>query len=207
LLVVFVGTAVADKPVPQVQRLGDTRPAYVTPKEAPVMFRTGDTCTVNPAGDPIFYIYPWVIGDELYKAYQDPAETCDKPYPFTIDYVHVPLVYLDTGTIYISVDIEEVDYSEPSCPKPGTLLAITPLYEIPLENNFYVISIPLDTPIAVNGPYFVGVYFGAEGSPSSAAVVTDTFPVPCVSYNDWGEGYVDLDTVHNDLGEKVSPAA
>jgi hypothetical protein len=195
----------ADKPTPQVQKLENAKFLPITPVEIAPMFRAGDTCTVNHAGDPTWYIYPWVVGDELYKAYQDPSLTCAGPYPFTVETIYLPLIYLHTGIIYISVDIETVDLSDPLCPKPGSLLTISPLYDIALEENFYMITIPLDSPVVVNGPYFVGVYFGAAGLPDSAAVVTDTIPVPCVSYNDWGEGYVDLDTVHTDLGEKIFP--
>ena len=199
------GTVMADKPTPQVMRLNNAKALPLMPSERAPLFRAGDTCTVNLAGDPIYYIYPWVVGDELYKAYQDPSATCDKPYPFTIEYIYLPLIYLDTGLVYISVDVESVDLSDPSCPKPGSLLTISPYYELSLENNFYMITIPLDTPAVVNGPYFIGVYFGGSGKPEEAAVVTDTFPAPCVSYNDWGEGYVDLDTVHSTDGGKIFP--
>jgi len=205
IFLLAAGTVSADKPQAQVQPLSTVDPIPITPDAAPVIFRTGDTCSVNPGGDPVYYIYPWVVGNDLYKAYQDPAETCSGPYPYTIEMVHLPLIYLDTGTVYLSVDIESVDYSDPSCPRPGTLLAISPYYELILENNFYMVNIPLDTPVVVNGPYFVGAYFGVEGNPEAAAMVTDTNPLPCVSYNDWGEGYVDLDTVTNDQGQKVFP--
>ncbi len=205
ILLLGAGASLADKPTPQVLRLNNTQAVPIIPWEISPMFRAGDTCTVNLAGEPIFYIYPWVVGNELYKAYQDPSVTCDKPYPFTVEYIYLPLIYLDTGLIYISVDVEAVDMSDPSCPKPGSLLTISPNYEISLENNFYIITIPLDTPVVVNGPYFVGVYFGAAGNPEEAAVITDTFPAPCVSYNDWGEGYIDLDTVHSTEGDKIFP--
>jgi hypothetical protein len=207
LLLLFVsGTALADKPTPRVQKLTQTEAVQVMPKGTSPAFRTGDTCTVNLAGDPAWYIFPWVIGDELYKAYQDPSVTCDKPYPFTVDIIHLPLVVLDSATFYISVDIETADLSDPSCPKPGSLLVISPYYEITLPSDFYLISFPLDTPAVVNGPYFAGVYFGEAGNADYTAIVTDSFPTPCVGYNDWGEGYVDLDTVHStETGEKIFP--
>ena len=201
----MAGAALADKLTPSVQMLPKRAPVAISPRDTGPMLRTGDTCTVNLAGDPYWYIYPWVVGDELYKVYQDPSVTCDKPYPFTVDVVYLPLVYLDTGMIYISVDVEDVDLSNPTCPMPGNILRISPLYEISLENNFYLISFPLDTPVAVNGPYFVGVYIADMGNPTAAAVVTDTIPAPCVAYNDWGEGYVDVDTVHAETGEKIFP--
>jgi len=205
IMLVAAGSAFADKPTPLVQRLSSTTPVHISPSDIAPLFRASDTCTVNLADAPAWYIYPWVIGDELYKAYQDPGVTCEGPYPFTIEYIYLPLVYLETGTVYISVDIETANMTDPSCPKPGSLLTISPFYELPLENNFYMITVPLDTPVVVNGPYFVGVYFGNAGNPQAAAVVTDEAPAPCASYNDWGEGYVDLDTVHTEEGDKVFP--
>lgn len=199
------GSSFAGKSTPYVIELPDTEPILINPNYSAPMFRLADTCTVTMGGPMAYYIPGWVIGNDLYKAYQDPAESCDRPYPFTIDVVYLPLQYLSSNTIYISVDIESVDLSDPSCPKPGTLLTISPLYEVTLDFNLYMIQIPLDTPVVVNGPYFVGVYFADMGNPYDAAIITDTIPTPCVSYNDWGEGYVDLDTVTNDTGGFVFP--
>ena len=204
-LLFVAGMVAADKQDPVVQRVYTTNPVPISPQGVAPRLRAGDSCTTNLAGPAAYYIYPWIVGDELYKAYQDPSVTCDKPYPFTVEAVYLPLVYLDAGTVYISVDVEAVDLSNPSCPKPDTLIAISPLYEVALENNFYLIEIPFDTPAVVTGPYFVGVYFANMGNPAAAAIVTDTIPVPCVSYNDWGEGYVDLDTIHNNYGEEIFP--
>ncbi len=210
LLIFFIwllaaGMVLADKPAPRIQELLQTQPIPIAPGTFSPMLRSSDTCTVNLGGDPAWYIYPWVIGDEIYKAFQDPSVTCDGPYPFTVEFIYLPLIYLETGTIYVSVDIEDADLSDPSCPKPGSLLAISPNYEMALQNNFYLITFSLDTPVVVDGPYFVGVYIGSDGNPGAAAVVTDTLPAPCASYNDWGEGYVDLDTVQNTDGSKVFP--
>ena len=205
-IMVLAGTLPAAKPTPQVIPLAGRTPVAITPKSAPIRLSAADTCTVYMGDNPIYYIYPWVYGDELYKSYQDPSLTCDKPYPFTVDAVHIPLVYLDSGIIYLSADVETADLTNPSCPKPGAMLTISSTYEVTLGNNFYLLSIPLDSPVVVNGPYFVGIYIAADGNPSAAAVVTDSLPVRCVGYNDWGEGYVDLDTVHNvNTGEKIFP--
>jgi hypothetical protein len=192
------GAARVAKPPPQINKIIDTSPVSISPKGVTPRLRTGDTCTVYAGGDIIYYIYPWVIGDELYKAYQDPSLSCDKPYPFTVENVHFALYFVDTGTVFISVDVEGVDQTDPNCPKPDTILAITPLYQIEITvPSLYMVTFLLDTPVVINGPYFVGAYFADAGTPTSCAVVTDTFPEPCISYNDWGDGYVDLDTVYN----------
>jgi hypothetical protein len=167
----------------------------------------GDTCTTMD-GKPIYYIYPWVYGDEIYKAYQDPAHDCQSPYPYTVDAIGIYLIFLDAGSIYLSADVEGIDSTTPGCPKPGAVKTISSLYEVPLDTAqgyLWRITIPLDTPVDVNGPFFAGIYISPDGLPQSAAIITDSFPARCRSYNDWGEGYVDLDTVHNTSNEKVFP--
>jgi len=203
LCVAFSAGLALAKQNPTIERIPQSAITPVYPAGYTPSLAAADTCFTNLGGEAYYYISPWVMGDELYKAYQDPAQTCSDPYPFMVNEVHLPLVFLGTGTIYLSVDIEAVNNSVPSCPTPGTMLAISQTYEVSLENDFYLITIPLDTPVVVNGPFFVGAYFASSGNPDYAAVVTDTFPTSCVSYNDWGEGYVDLDTVYNDYGEKI----
>ena len=167
----------------------------------------GDSCTAMD-GEPIYYIYPWVYGDELYKSYQDPLRDCDNPYPYTVEAIGIYLIFLDVGSIYLSADVENVDLTTPSCPKPGSVKTISSLYEVPLDTAqgyLWKITIPLDSPVEVTGPFFAGVYISPDGIPQAAAVITDSFPAPCRSYNDWGEGYVDLDTVKNTSNEKIFP--
>jgi hypothetical protein len=195
----------ATKAQASIKSLAGQNPIATYPQGVSPQLRSGDTCLVYHGGDIAFYIYPWVIGDELYKAYQDPSLSCEGPYPFTIENIIFILYFVDTATVYISVDVESADRSDPSCPRPDTVLAITPLYELKIsEPDLYSITFPLDTPVVVNGPYFVGAYFADLGTPYSCGIVTDSIPAPCVSYNDWGEGYVDLDTVYN-LSDPSNP--
>ncbi len=199
------GFAQTTKPLPKVQALDQFNPIKIGPTGNSFRLSTGDTCITNLGQEPQYFIFPWVVGDELYKAFQDPSQTCDSPYPYTIEAVQFFLYYVDTlpGTVQLAVDIEEA-LDPGGCPSPGEMLAISPLYEFPMEQNLYLITIPLDTPIVINSPFFTGLYVGPNGTPEMSAVITDSFPAPCASYNDWGEGYVDLDTVHNDqTGEKI----
>lgn len=194
----------AKKPRAVAVKISGLQPTRVTPPDAPVTFSLADTCTVNNGGPLYYYIYPWIVGDELYKAYQDPSLSCSNPYPFTVTEVNFPLYVLYSAMFQLSVDVEGVDLSNPSCPAPGDLLTMSPLYEIALEPDLYLVTVTLDTPVTVTGPYFVGAYFGSGGNPYDVAVLTDTIPVSCVGYNDWGEGYVDLNDVYNDnTGEKI----
>jgi hypothetical protein len=186
------------KEASQIQSLGNIKAKSILPKNATRMSAL-DTCAIYEGGDPTWLIYPWVEGDELFKSYQNPSATCTDPYPFSIDRVHLILYCVGAGSLQLSADIELVDNSVPGCPHPGEMLDITPLYEyvIPGE-DLYFITVPLDSPVVVDGPFFVGLYIASSGNPDIAAIVTDDTPVGCVSYNDWGYGYVDLDTVYTD---------
>lgn len=199
MLVLFAQVALSRNPNSHSERLETSIIKTLVPDNLPARFRTADTCAVYEGNDPVYLIYPWVEGDELFKAYQNPGATCENPYPFSIDRVHLVFYMVEAGTIIVSADIEEVDNSDPSCPHPGNMLTLTDgyAYDIP-DADLYSITVPLDSPIVVNGPYFVGLYVSPEGNPTNMAVVTDDMPVGCVSYNDWGYGYVDLDTVYTD---------
>lgn len=183
----------------RVERLQTNVAKHLIPDNLPIRLTTADTCDVYMGGDPAYLIYPWVEGDELFKAYQDPAAVCNNAYPFTIDRIQFIFYMAAAGTFTLSGDIELVDNSVPTCPHPGEMIAITDgySYEIP-DADLYLVTVPLDSPVVVNSPYFVGMYIAQDGTPTNIAVVTDDTPVGCVSYNDWGYGYVDLDTVYTD---------
>ena len=166
----------------------------------------GDRCDGKLGGDPIWLIGGWIIGNEIYKSYQDPSINCPGAYPFTIDTVHIFLNFApdpaDTSVhlplnIPISVDIESVDTtSSPGCPVPGAVLfsGSPGSVQIPTA-NFFDIAIPLDAPFEVNGPYFVGLTFN-DTIPFQWGVelVTDDIEALCVSYNNWDStiGFVDM---------------
>ena len=155
-----------------------------------------DTCVVSLADSLVWMIDGWVIGDELYKAYLDPALSCSNPYPFTITEVHIIMVFSDTTQLVYEGDIEAVDYSDPGCPLPDTLIALSPTYQdfVPAADA-YDIWVEMDPPVVVNGPFFAGFYLGGGINPNAApALVTDDSPQQCVAYNIWDTeiGWVDL---------------
>jgi len=155
-----------------------------------------DTCLLSNVDTLYWMISGWVIGDELYKVYLDPVEGCANPYPFTITEVHMIMVFSDTTTLVYEGDIESVDYTDPGCPMPDTLIAISPTYQdfVPAADA-YDIWVDMDPPVVVNGPFFAGFYLGAGMYPNSApALVTDNTPTVCNSWNIWDPetGWVDL---------------
>lgn len=155
-----------------------------------------DMCIVRHDSGVVWKIDGWVIGNELYKEYLDPAASCANPYPFTVTEIVMAMYFFGMPLLYVSVDVEEVDNSVPGCPFPGDLLAISSEWEVQIPGTgLYEIWVPLDTPQVVNGPFFAGFYIGNTLDPAdSPAVITDDIPIQCTSYNIWDSttGYVDL---------------
>lgn len=157
---------------------------------------TADTCIVRHDAGIYYKIDGWVTGNELYKGYCDPALTCPNPYPFIVTEINMPMYFTGTPTFGVSVDVELADNSDPSCPMPGPLVAISSEYtlQVPAE-GLYDIWIPLDTPVTVTGPFFAGFFLSTPfAEADGAAVVIDTIPELCVSYNIWDTavGFIDL---------------
>jgi len=158
-------------------------------------FFPDDPCTARMVGSSYWAIDGWLAGDELYKVYQDIdllANDCS--YPFYVTAVAIQLQTTYSGTLYLQADVEALDESSTdACPYPGELLGITEenTYEISGEGN-YVLVVVFDEPVLVDTAYFAGIYFGAGASDLVTALVTDNDPYLCVSWNDWGLGYVDL---------------
>ncbi|HDL01745.1 MAG TPA: hypothetical protein ENH23_05880, partial [candidate division Zixibacteria bacterium] len=160
---------------------------------------TADTCIVRHDQGIAYRIGEWVQGNELYKSYLDPSLTCTNPYPYTITEVVMPLWFFSGTTISVSVDIEKVDYTNPDCPFPDTIMlgiSSTWSYDIPDTTGVYNIWVPLDEPIVVNEPFFAGFFIGDISNPScSVSVITDNDTLStCESYNIWDDsiGFVDL---------------
>jgi hypothetical protein len=160
---------------------------------------SADTCIVRHDSGMVWKIDGWVVGNELYKSYMDPAQNCATPYPFTVTEIVMAMYFGNATLVYASVDIEDVDNTVPGCPSPGVLLAISSEYEIQVPGpGLYEIWIPLDTPYVVNGPFFAGFFIGNVIDPAdSPAVIIDDIPVECVSYNIWNDSIGFIDLVNN----------
>lgn len=182
-----------------VTKLADLKSTQVDLGKTIRPFATADECSVIHFGTLTWQIDDWVIGDEIYKAFQDPGQACDGPYPFAIQTVHFPIVFASAGTLTISADIETAidkpGTSDLTCPFPGNALTITPNYDADIPGaGLYLISVPLDSDLVVTEPYFAGVYIANDVTPYGAAVVTDDISITCTSYNYWTDsiGFVDL---------------
>ena len=197
LAVLFLGTSstAMDRQDARLERIGDipAQSIYAAPS-----LSTADTCYVNGNDVIVYRIDGWVVGFELYKSLLDPSVTCSDPYPFAITAINMPMIFDGSTSLTVSVDVETVDSTTiPGCPIPGVMLAISSEYEltVPPGGGLFNIWIPLDSPVVVNSPFFAGFYIGnAVDTSAHAAILTDSVPVPCVTYNIWDEtvGWIDL---------------
>ena len=66
-------------------------------------------------------------------------------------------------------------------------------YQVP-NSNLYLITVPLDSTVTIDGPYFVGFYIDALDQYTIVDMVTDDNPVLCTGFNIWDEqiGYIDV---------------
>ncbi len=194
-LLLASGVSAREKGTARLERIGDypTTDIRLRPTLA-----AAETCSVSQNQELVYRIDSWVVGYELYKSLMNPALSCTQPYPYTITEVNMPMAFDATCTFTVSVDVEAVDNTTyPGCPVPGVLLGISTDYTltIPAGGGLYNLWIPLDSPVVVNGPFFAGFYLGSEiDAAVGAAVLVDTFPVPCATYNIWDTtiGYIDL---------------
>lgn len=185
--------AAVDKNTARAVRLDETRLKQL--RSNPYLV-TADTCTVINIDSLVWKIDNWVVGDELYKVLLDPMASCNISYPFSVTEVHIIMYFYAPTPLIYGGDIEDVDYSNPTCPVPDTLIALSPNYEDQVTSaDLWDIWVDFDPPVVVNSPFFAGFYIGGGIEPASApAVVTDGNPVLCSSYNMWDEsvGWVDL---------------
>ena len=155
-----------------------------------------DTCIVRQDAGLYWRIDGWLIGNELYKSYLDPSLSCNLPYPFKIYEINMPIAFDSATPLIVSVDVELADFTNPNCPVPGQLLAISAQYQYDVPGaGLYDVWVPLDTPITVTGPFFAGFFVGNTfAARVNPGLITDNVPVQCVSYNIWDTtiGFVDL---------------
>jgi len=194
LLLVSVGTA-KNKQAARVEKLGEVQ---ITDVHVAPLISSADTCHASDNQEIAYRIDGWVTGLELYKSYIDPSRDCPGPWPFTITEINMPMIFGAATDLVVSVDVEEVDDTTiPGCNVPGAVVAVSTDWEltIPEGGGIFNIWIPLDTPITVNEPFFVGFYLAsAIDTAVGAAVLCDNFPVACRTFNIWDEtiGWVDL---------------
>lgn len=163
----------------------------------PPELQTSVACLSRHDKGTVWAVASWIVGNELYKSYQDPTAACGGFYPYTITDAHMFLQISASATIAVALDIEKIDtVFIPGCPVPGDMIHLGDLTTITFPApGLYEVSLQLSQPVVVNGPFFLGFFFGSSVSAAwQLALITDNVRVPCVSYNIWDTtiGYVDL---------------
>ena len=195
-LILVLGTA-----IPAAEKQNARAIPITTGPLEDIRFRTNlsaaDTCNATMHDSLVWQITGWVIGNELYKNYINPAVSCPNPYPYTVNEINMVMGFAAATTLIVSVDIEEADMTNPACPVPGVLIDYSSSWDITISNpGLYNIWIPLDSPITVNEPFFAGFYIGNafDAGVNPSIIPDDNSAAVCASYNIWDTtiGFVDL---------------
>jgi len=199
LLALPATTNAIDKSSPRIRKVENP---LITDIRLSPSLATADTCSVSPNSEIIYLIEGWLAGAELYKSYMDPSATCPNPYPFTVTEINLPMSFDAATQLVVSVDVELVDdTSYPGCPIPGVPIAISKDWSlnIPAGGGIFNIWIPLDSPVVVNGPFFAGFFISNTISATvNAALLADSTPAECTSFNIWDENIGWIDLVNNE---------
>jgi len=201
LLVLLVGTSSTfsgSKSNPRLEPIGSDVRQDIRVKYD---LAAASACTTGSVSQIFWYIEQWVTGNELYKSYIDPSVGCPNPYPFTIREINMPMHFRKAVSLIVSVDIEDVDASNPNCRVPGVMRALSSDYQLSIPGaGGYDIWIPLDTPLVVNGPFYAGFFLGTSlDTFVNAAIYTDTTKILCRSWNIWDTAVGFVDLANNDF--------
>lgn len=167
-------------------------PVQGTPTEilAGPVDRSKDLCDLTRAG--AIAITQWIWGDEKYAHYEDPeAFGCTSVYPFQVTEITFGMQTYGAESFQAFVSVNELDLTDPTCPKPGADICVSQTYQVDLPGTaYYLITIPLTEECCVYGPYFAEFYIiGAVNLPDA---ITDDVPVDCHSWNDYRGYWEDL---------------
>lgn len=199
LLILTAPVLAADKSQARIEKVSDLQVSNMQVQDIRVRpsLSTADSCYARMDDSLAWLISNWVIGQELYKNYIDPAYSCEGPYPYTIAEINMPMYFTASTQLIVSVDVESADLTNPSCPVPGYALSVSSSWELTVPGEgLYNIFIPLDTPVVVNEPFFAGFYIAnvIDTLAGAALLTDDNGSTICASYNIWDTtlGFVDL---------------
>lgn len=180
---------------PTLSAISDSAVSLIPSLRTDFMYESDCTVYVD---EPQNALYDWMTGIEIYYAYQDlffPKVTCDTIYPYVVTHIGMTIVLNDAGTINVMVFVADVDpiFSSPICPVPGEIIYVGNEYPVEIPGpGVYSLVLALETPVPVYGPYFACMYFGSDMTAMYPGLALDTAAYLCITYNEWGEGLVDL---------------
>lgn len=193
LVMLLAAAAPASARTPSFERI----PSGVVPSEVSLTDRDPGELCESCNNNYEWTVSGWMTGSEAYKVYCEPADCqyCEggwKPLSITM---YLYWATENTCALSMSVDIEEVDVSDPLCPAPGeTLCASEPMTVGPFSPpGLWAVTLPLPGECAdIDGPFFAGINV-LDTCDELPEIVTDAGPCePCVSWNNWGTGWVDI---------------
>ncbi|MEN8008384.1 MAG: hypothetical protein ABFS42_15350 [Candidatus Krumholzibacteriota bacterium] len=175
----------------------------IDPAEIPARtMMSGTTGLVGNLNPGYWRISGWFTGAEEYKFLFNPVEQLDCPAGFQLEQVHMLLDFDDTMnypiTFEVWCDLEDAWWDNVlQCWIPGEEDCRSDTYAVTIDvPGTYDIGIPITCECAymtdpTGAPYW---YMLSMHFPNlfAANLITDDFPVPCYSWNNWGSGWVDL---------------
>jgi len=188
--------------------LAADRTVTVTPVTGPVQninpSDAAGVCVYGNNSAPAYAITDWIWGAESYatvfRAAQPTCTACGVG--FTIEQVHFFMNFSVAdvpATFNARVSFSETD--DAGCAVPTAEICASPVYQVTITTaGLYNIGLPLD-PAACSCAFFDYDYAVAIDFPDLFPAtmrpdgVTDNAPLGCVTYNDYGSGWTDLQTV------------
>ena len=198
VFVVLMGSAATARETPVI--------TPVDPADIPVR-----TLNPNPAAGVVGNLNPgfwrvsgWFTGAEEYKYLFNPVEQLACPAGFQLTTVHMLLDFDDTMnypiTFPVWVDLEDALWDDVlQCWVPGIEDCRSDVFTVTIDvPGTYDIAIPINCECAymtdpTGAPYWYMLSFHFPEL-FTANLITDDFPMPCYSWNNWGAGWVDLFT-------------
>ena len=164
----------------------------------------GEGLVGNFSNDIGWSIPGWLVGDEEYKYLINPAmDLPNRPVGFQLLSVKMVLNFPEDVIFPYELtaygDLETAVWDETlGCFVPGAEECIGPLTTITIPHTgLWAIELPMPDcncafiydPAGTPYMYLLSVHFVG---PVTADLITDDFPLGCTSWNNWGEGWVDL---------------
>jgi hypothetical protein len=151
----------------------------------------------------------WFAGDEAYAVNFTPAEQISCVSGFATTTVHM-LMDFEATDVPVTFDVQGVLGSQvwdptAGCYVPGDIDCVGAAYTVTIDvAGTYDLAIPLacDCAYVFDGAgnpyrYYLAMYYAGA---FTARVVTDGVQAACTSFNDWGSGWTDLESIFTTYG-------
>ncbi|MCP4571718.1 MAG: hypothetical protein GY838_05145 [bacterium] len=192
LCIALVGSAVAAE-----------KTVTITPLKGPAQMAMQAPAGVCVFGNlnPVAYAIPdYMWGAESYATiFEAELPPCGCPEGFNVEAVHMYMNF-DIEDVPVSFDVSasfmEATFDETAgCEIPGATICTSLTYTVTIETaGLYDVGIPLD-PLTCGCAYFGYKYAVSMDIDTAFAeypdAVTDEFPLGCVSWNNYGSGWID----------------